>query len=255
MTGKTWIVFCCAMLACGVTFAQEVEQRVAPDEVPKLIVDAAKKLAGADAVVIAAERITEVEEKAVHNTYVLTMKRKKGTIAEVEVHSTDKAGIRGAGLSEAIVPRDLPPAITNVVKRLCPGEIIGAEMEIELERGRRDVEYRVRVKRKDGPVANVHVEMSGRAVEEAVVREPLAFSDLPKTVLASAKAARPNAKMLSATRITVLEDDELSVEYIIPIREKDGGRRTIAVATKANGAIRRVEVEDEEDDDDDEDDD
>jgi len=265
MIRRAWLVSCCVLaLNTAAATAGEVHQRIAPDEVPKLIAEIAKKLAGADAAIIAAERVTEVEEEEVQNVYILTTKSKKGTVSKVEVYLTDKAGIRGAELSQVMAPGDLPGDVTNVVKRMCAGEIVSVERYAELEAGQRVgfVGYSVHVKRKDGPVVEVRLEMAGAVVEGAVAEEPLAFTDLPKAVLASAKAARPNAKLLCAARRTTLDDDDLSVVYSIPIRQKDGQRLVIVIATRDDGAVRRVDVreldddeEGEEDDDDDDDDD
>jgi len=251
----------CAAMGCGLVLAaaagaaEEVHERLAPERVPKPVLEAATR-AGGTGTVIAATKLTEVEEKTVTTCYELLVKRADGAHVRVEVVSDDRAGIRGAWSERMLAPAELPDDVKGVLDKLCPGgQVVAAHQHVEYEDRETHTGYAVFVKRKNGPVLEVEVGMTeAGVVGEAHIEEPLAPADVPQAVLTAARAMRPGSALLVAAKHTVFDDGHLGTEYTFRMKQKTGAVFSVRVGLKADGTIRGVRVRDKDDDDDEDDD-
>lgn len=256
MSEQRWTVVGVALvfallLAVAPDGARAVEKKpVAVNELPAGVVEAAKKLCPGGEITSAKKEEDVDDQGAVQEfDFEMEVTLKSGKVHEVEVDTTPEGKVK-PGECEAkgsVGADDLPAAVAEAVKRLCPdGKVASGERRARLSKDQAEVEYHLKLELAAGEKAEATIGLAGDGkVRQTRLEAPVPPADLPKVVGDSLKVIRPGGRVVSARKHTRAEGDKMRVEYELKLETADGEGLRADIRLTADGRIRRIEVRDD----------
>jgi len=254
MMRNGWIVLATmlgvALLAVMSPSAARAEdaEAVAVGDLPASVAEAAKKLCpGAEITAAKKEVDKDDQDQVVEMDFTLTLTLKSGKVHEAELDTKPDGTVKPAECDAKgpVGADDLPAAVADAVKKLCPdGKIASAERKARFRKDEVEAEYDVKLELAEGKAAEVRVRLLGAdKVEDTRLTAPVAAADLPKCVIDVLKAACPNAEIASAEKRTEAVGEKVRAEYRLELKAADGKTVKADVRLADDGSLRRLEIQ------------
>jgi hypothetical protein len=243
-----------AALVCGLLLAVasarggENKKPIPVTEVPADVIKAAEKLCPGGQVTEAV-REDDVDDQGDIEEFDFEMKVTVagGKVHEVEVDTTPDGKVKPSEC-EARGPvdaADLPAAVADAIKRLCPdGKVASGERRGRLRGEQAEFEYQLKLDLAADEKAEVRIRLAGDGkIRETRLEADVPAADLPKVVGEALKLIRPGGRIVSARKETRSEGEKIRVEYDLKLETADGQGFEADIRLTADGRIRRIEIQ------------
>jgi len=258
MSRRSWRVVVAALglalvlaVAPSAARAQEEGKKPIPvKELPAVVAEAAKKLCP-DGEITSAKKEWDLDAqgKVEEFDYDMKVTLKSGKVHDVAVDTTPEGKVK-PGECEArgpVAAEDLPKAVLDAAKRLCPeGQLASGERRARFRGDQVEAEYRLKLGLPGDKAAEVRLRLTAdEQVRDTRLDAPVAAKEVPKLVGDVLQLICPGGEVTSARKQTQAEGDRVRVGYELKLKMPDGKAFRASVRVADDGRIRRMEVQEQ----------